>query len=196
MTAVVVSAGQFAAALLMGMGLGVVYELLRPLRPKHTACSDGLFVAAVWYAWIYLGFGICGGDIRMVQVAGLLLGALAFRLTLGKLLQRVIFAISASVRQLFGPVRRFLKKIWNFQKKIFASGKKSVKIKWSNRRHLRRIPGGKAHGKKKKSLQPDPAGLSAQQAFDQDGRDRGHRTVYGGADFSGYCQTCGKSAGK
>ena len=47
MTAVAVSAGQAAAALLMGMGLGMVYELLRPLRPRFTALSDGLTSALI-----------------------------------------------------------------------------------------------------------------------------------------------------
>ena len=40
MTDIAVSAGQAAAALLMGFGLGAVYELLRPLRPRLTAISD------------------------------------------------------------------------------------------------------------------------------------------------------------
>ena len=111
MTAVAVSAGQAAAALLMGMGLGMVYELLRPLRPRFTALGDGLFVAAVWYAWLHLAFGVCGGDIRAAQAAGLLLGALAFRLTAGKPLQRVIAASVAGIGKLLGPVRRFFKKI-------------------------------------------------------------------------------------
>ena len=69
MTPVAVSAGQFAAACLLGMGLGLCYELLRPLRHKLPALSDGLFVLAALTAWVYLSFGICGGDIRFAQFA-------------------------------------------------------------------------------------------------------------------------------
>ena len=80
MTAVAVSAGQFAAAWLMGMGLGAVYELLRPLRPRLTLFSDVVFVGVMLYAWVQLSFGICGGDIRMAQTAGLLLGEKAWHM--------------------------------------------------------------------------------------------------------------------
>ena len=102
MTAVAVSAGQFAAALLMGLGLGAAYELLRPLRPRFTVLSDGLFAVCLLASWIELAFGICGGDIRMAQVGGLLLGAMAFRLTLGK-------AMAAVLDRLLAPVKSLLK---------------------------------------------------------------------------------------
>ena len=192
MTAVAVSAGRFAAAWLVGMGLGLIYEVLRPLRPRLTALSDGLFVSCLLYAWVHLAFGICGGDIRMAQPAGMLLGALAFRLTAGKPLERVIKKLVRAMARAVAPAAAFLKKRWKNLKKIFASGRKSVTIKWSNRRHPRRHPGGKTHGKKKEPLQPDPAGLPPQQAFDENGSGRSHRTVYGGADLPGRCQAFGK----
>ena len=112
MNAVTVSAGQFAAAFLLGTGLGVVYEILRPLRPRFTGFSDTLFVSAMLYAWIYLSFRICGGDIRVVTTAGLPLGAYSFRLTLGRPLEILI-------RRFVGPIAAFLKKIWIFVKKSF-----------------------------------------------------------------------------
>ena len=185
MNAAAVSAGQFAAAFLLGMGLGAVYELLRPLRPRLTSFSDGLFAIALLYAWIHLSFGICGGDIRFVPTVGLLLGAYGFRLTLGRPMETV-------VRRLVRPVSAFLKKIWIFFKKLFASGRKSVTIKWTNRRHSRRPPGGNIHGKEKKSIQPGAVGLPPQQAPDQNGSRHSHRTVYGGADLSGRGATRGK----
>jgi hypothetical protein len=191
-TAVAVSAGWFAAAWLTGMGLGFIYELLRPLRPRLTALSDGMFTCCLLYAWLHLAFGICGGDIRMAQPAGMLLGALTFRFTAGKPLERIIKKLVRAMSRAVAPAAAFLKKRWKILKKIFASGRKSVTIKWSNRRHPRRHPGGKTHGKKKESLQPDPAGLPPQQAFNENGSSRSHRTVYGGADLSGRCQTFGK----
>lgn len=126
MTAVAASAGQFAAACLLGMGLGAGYELLRPLRSRLKGLSDALFVALALYAWLHLAFGICGGDIRMAQPAGLLLGALAFRLTLGKLMQAAVTAILRAVgrfaRRLLRPVTRLLKKIWQKAKNYLHLG--------------------------------------------------------------------------
>ena len=62
MTAVAVSAGQFAAALLMGLGLGAAYELLRPLRPRFTFFSDGLFDFGEGYGG---GFGPFAGSCEI-----------------------------------------------------------------------------------------------------------------------------------
>ena len=116
MTAIAVSAGQFAAALLIGLELGAVYELLRPLRPRLTAISDGLFVACLLTAWVHLAFGICGGDIRMAQTAGLFLGMFFFRLTLGKFMERIL-------ARLLAPGKTFLKKHGNCSKNYLHLGK-------------------------------------------------------------------------
>ena len=112
MTAVAVSAGRFAAAWLIGMGLGFIYELLRPLRPRLTALSDGVFTCCLLYAWLHLAFGICGGDIRMAQPAGMLLGALTFRFTAGKPLERIIKKLVRAMSRAVAPVAAFLKKRW------------------------------------------------------------------------------------
>ena len=43
--------------MLLGAGLGLLYEFLRPLRPKRTAAADLIFsLAAIWAA-AKLGFG-------------------------------------------------------------------------------------------------------------------------------------------
>ena len=60
MTAPALAAGRLAAACLMGLGLGLWYGFLRPLRPKFTLLSDLLFLLALFPSWVYLGFGICG----------------------------------------------------------------------------------------------------------------------------------------
>lgn len=189
MNGVAVSAGQLAAACLAGFGLGAVYALLRPLPKRMQGLADGLFILAFWYAWLQISFGLCAGDIRIIHLAGLLLGILAFRLTLGKLLQsaagRFYRRLGATIRFLIAPVRKILIKTGKSLKKLFASGKKSVTIKWRNRKLFRPHSGGTTHGKKTKSPQPVPAGISAQQTPDQGSRGSGHRTVYGGADLPG-----------
>ena len=87
MTSPAVAAGQFGWSCLLGLLLGVWYGLLRPLRPRHTAWADGAFVLGAAWAWLYLGFGICGGDLRLGNCAGLALGAVAWETTLGKSLR-------------------------------------------------------------------------------------------------------------
>ena len=101
MNTVTVSAGQFAAACLAGFGLGAVYALLRPLPNRLRGLTDGVFILAVGYAWLQVSFRICGGDIRMIHFAGLLFGIWAFRMTLGKPLQRAIGRFSEEARAIF-----------------------------------------------------------------------------------------------
>ena len=90
MTAPETAAARFAAAFLMGLGLGVWYGFLRPLRPKHTVLADSLFVLGVLWAWLHLGFGVCGGDLRLGYGAGLAAGGFAWEMSAGKLLRKVI----------------------------------------------------------------------------------------------------------
>ena len=59
------SAQHFLLATLMGLGLGLIYGFLRPLRPKHTHLSDFLFVIVLFWVWLQLNFGVCYGDIRL-----------------------------------------------------------------------------------------------------------------------------------
>ena len=83
MTAPEEAAGRFLWACLLGLPLGAAYDFLRPLRPKFTAAADGLFLLAVGWAWLYLGFGICRGDLRLGYSAGLLAGGLIWEGTAG-----------------------------------------------------------------------------------------------------------------
>ena len=80
----------FSLAFVMGLALGIYYGFLRPLRPRHTVLSDLLFLPAAFYAWLVLGFGICRGDLRLGCCSGLVLGAVAWDITLGHLLRPVL----------------------------------------------------------------------------------------------------------
>lgn len=81
----------FFQAFLIGLPLGAYYGFLRPLRPRHTLLSDFLFLPAAFYAWLVVGFGICLGDLRLGCCSGLLLGAVVWDATCGRLL-RPVFA--------------------------------------------------------------------------------------------------------
>ena len=68
---------RFGAGCLLGVGLGLWYCFLRPLRPKHTALSDLLFLLGLGWAWLYLAFPVCDGDLRAGYSAALGVGWLA-----------------------------------------------------------------------------------------------------------------------
>ncbi len=151
----------------MGLGLGVFYCFLRPLRQRHTHFADTLFVCGTFYAWIYLGFGICAGDLRFGYTAGLLGGAMLLNWACGRVLAPVFAAFWRVVGKIFLP----LKKIWRENKKIlkkgFAIGKKWVTISKNTRRAKTRQDGGIAHGRQNRTHRTDSAGVSPQPHADE-----------------------------
>ena len=81
---------RLAWALGLGLVLGALYGFLRPLRRRIFWPADLIIVAASFWAWVYLSFGVCRGDIRMGATAALGLGALTWEMTVGKLLRKPI----------------------------------------------------------------------------------------------------------
>ena len=53
--------------LLLGGGLGLLYDFLRPLRRRHNAPADFVFVSVLFPLWVYYSFGLCGGLSLSVQ---------------------------------------------------------------------------------------------------------------------------------
>ena len=90
MTAPALAAQRFALSCLLGAGLGLYYGFLRPLRPRWL--GDGLFLPAAFWVWLELGFGICGGDLRLGYFLGLLLGALVWEWGPGRLLRPFLWS--------------------------------------------------------------------------------------------------------
>ena len=115
-------AQRFFIACLLGLGLGLYYGFLRPLRPKYTLLSDLLFLPPAFYAWLYLSFAICRGDIRLGYSMGLLVGVLLFDGTVGRWLRPVFQsfwgAIGKVFRFFYGIIKKFLK---NCKKLCFFS---------------------------------------------------------------------------
>ena len=140
MRAPAAAAGRFAAACLLGMGLGLLYGFLRPLGRRYRAPADGLFLLAAGGCWLYLSFAVCHGDLRPAYLIGMMAGALVLEMTLGLVL-RPVFVIFWEIIVL--P----LKKISKIRKILFASAEKWVTIRWSNRRHRRHKSGGTPNGK-------------------------------------------------
>ena len=124
--------GRLLWAVLYGACLGLVYDFLRPLRPKLTALADSIFLLCTGALWLHLSFAICRGDLRAGYWAGLALGFFLCRISAGRLLRPVFSAFWTFCRRLFAlptrVVRKIFKEIAVFMKKIFASGKKSGTI--------------------------------------------------------------------
>ena len=152
MTGPALDGWRFLWACGIGLILGMYYGFLRPLRPKRTLLSDALFMPALFFGWLYLGFAICRGDLRLGYCIGLLLGAVVWELTVGRLLQPVFRGfwqlVSKIFRSFLNIFRKILKKIRKKSKILFALWKKSFTIEGTNRFRKRRKNGGVPHGKK------------------------------------------------
>ncbi len=74
MTTPAQTAWQLLQALGVGLPLGLFYSFLMPLGRRWLA--DLLFVPALVYGWLQVGFGICGGDLRLGYFAAMALGIL------------------------------------------------------------------------------------------------------------------------
>ena len=152
MTGPALDGWRFLWACGIGLVLGLYYGFLRPLRPKHTLISDVLFVPALFFGWLYLGFAICRGDLRIGYCFGLLLGGFAWELTFGKLLRPVFrgfWRIISRIYRLFLNIfQKIFKKIHKISKNVFAIWKKSFTIEGTTRRPCRRKNGGVPNDKK------------------------------------------------
>ena len=83
MTGPALSAWRIGVALALGAGLGLLNAFLRPLRSRTSVPADLVLGAAAMYAFAWLSFAVCRGDIRLGTTAGLLVGAWAFQITAG-----------------------------------------------------------------------------------------------------------------
>jgi hypothetical protein len=161
MTAPAVAAARFCGAAAVGAGLGLFYGFLRPLRQKSNWFADLIFMIATFFGWVYVGFGICGGDLRLVYLGGMALGGFLWECTAGRLLRPVFSFFWKWVARIFGgllyPVRFFLKFMGKILKKLFAKWKKWVTIGWNIRRQQHHNTGGRRYGQqKKKTLSSGP----------------------------------------
>jgi hypothetical protein len=142
-------------ALGIGAILGLFYGFLRPAPFRLRHFWDLLFVLAAFYGWLYLGFGICGGDLRFGCTAALAVGGILFDNTVGRLLRPVFCGFWGVIGKTFRLLRKcikyFFKKVQKIVNFLLASGKKWFRIKWL--RYSTPTPGGRSHGKKKSSHQ-------------------------------------------
>lgn len=170
---------RFLAGCLFGLALGLVYSFFRPLRPKHTKLTDSLFLLTLFWAWLYQGFGVCRGDLRLGYYAGFPLGILVFLNTLGRLLSPIFTLFWRGVGVFFQglsrPVTFIFEKTKKFSIFLLASAKKTGTIKWKNND---RYGGGKGNGRQKKHFQPHTAKIPPQLTSAQMYRTGSNRIIY------------------
>ena len=108
----------------LGAALGVFYVFLRPLRPRFTALSDLAFLGALGWAWLWLAFAVCGGDLRMGYLGAMFAAGVACARPAERLLGGVFRGFWRFLGRFLGIILLPLKKILEFTKKLVASAKK------------------------------------------------------------------------
>ena len=105
---------RFLLTCLTGVHLGILYGFLRPLRPRYTILSDLLFLPALAAAFLHVGFGVCGGDLRLGCFLGLAAGGIVWEQTMGRLLRPVFTCFWKSIGSILDflriPAKKFSKK--------------------------------------------------------------------------------------
>ena len=74
-------------ALLVGCRVGFAYGFLRPLRPRFW--GDLLFLPVLLQGWLYLGLGLCGGDLRLAYTIFFLMGIILWQISFDRWLRPV-----------------------------------------------------------------------------------------------------------
>lgn len=140
----------FTAAWLAGTGLGLLAGFLEPLGQRLRTLADILLGLAITAAWLEIGFGVCGGDLRLGCLAGLPLGAWLWSAGPGNILRPVWTQFWRGFFAFWRIFPRAGKKVWKIAKFLFPSEEKWVTIEGNRSFHGRHSPGGKQMEKKPK----------------------------------------------
>ena len=126
MTPPELAAQRLLMALVLGCLLGLCYGFLRPLRRIGNWLRDLLFLGCLLWAWLLLGFGICGGDLRLGYFSGLFLGGVLWEKTVGKLLRPLFFGFWNGIFHVLSGFLWIFKKIFQ---KFAGFAKKHLHLK-------------------------------------------------------------------
>ena len=153
MTEPAIAFRRFLIGLFLGCTLGIVYGFLRPIRRGKAILADIIFMVFAGWVYLYYGFSVCKGDLRLGYTLPPILSAMAWNSLFTLWLQPIFDGFWLFVAKIFAPFQIFFKKSMFFIKFLFASGKKWVKIK--SEEHTQRKPPrkGVGYGSKKQSLQ-------------------------------------------
>ena len=117
---VTAQARELLAALILGAALGLVYDLLRPLRHGRlsTALTDLLFCLVTTLALLAFLLYAGRGRLRIFAIFGILSGAAVWFLTLSRPLRRLASAVGRTVAAPVRFIGRTLKNILKKSEKI------------------------------------------------------------------------------
>lgn len=105
----------FGTCLLVGLGLGLLYDLLRPLRLAAGRWIGGALDLGYWLCVALTAFvcllGLDEGHLRGYLLAALLLGAAAWALGPGPLVRRGMARVGRGLARLGRPLRRAVAKL-------------------------------------------------------------------------------------
>ena len=156
-----VAAWRLGCSVILGGCLGLFYGFLRPVGRRHRLLADVIFALGTVWAWIWLCFAVCRGDIRMVYLPAMGTGFLLWERSFGQWLRPVWTGFWEGLAWVF---RFFLlpwKKILEITKILFASAEKWVTIKCTkickSGKKRRKGP----HGRKKHPAENDESGSSS-----------------------------------
>ena len=105
----------------LGASLGVIYGIIKLLRAsltpkKHTVIAlDIAFMLLCSLSIFFFSLGMLDGYIRIYVIIGAMFGFFIYRLTIGKLLQRLLDPIIAVIKRIivsiFTKIKIFAKKL-------------------------------------------------------------------------------------
>jgi hypothetical protein len=147
-------AAEFALALLLGAGLGFIYDCMRIVRGRLplrgvTMALDGVFclfcaAAAFWFA---MGSG--GGELRLSSIVAVTFGVILYFYLLSGFVRSVGFVLADGAIELFSVFSRPFISVIKIIHKIFTKG-----FSFMKKCHIimaeRKIRRKKAHGSRKK----------------------------------------------
>ena len=142
--------GQFVTGLALGCGVGIFYGFLRPIQRKMPHLTDLFFSLVVIWVYLFYGFGVCKGDLRLVYLAAGVAGAVLWDSLPGRWLQPVFDGFWRRIGSFLRPFAKMFRKILCFSKKILATAKKWGTIKW--RKSLHKPPQHKGEHHEKENM--------------------------------------------
>lgn len=128
----------FGTCLLVGLGLGLLYDLLRPLRLASGRWLGGALDLGYWLCVVLTAFvcllGLDEGHLRVYLLAALLLGAAAWFLGPSPLVRRGTAWVGRILARLLRPIRRAAAKLTGPLTGVLRRGAISLKKHFPFRR--------------------------------------------------------------
>lgn len=147
-------------SLAAGAQLGLLYSFLRPIRSRQL--KDLLLLPALVYAWLWVGFAVCRGDLRLGYYAPMAAGAWASAKLASRWLGPFFGGFWGGAARLRGWIGEFFlalgiifRKKAKKYKKYLSIPKKIEYNKLKNYRNHPQSPRRKRHGKSKQTQSKD-----------------------------------------